>query len=182
MLTFTFYRFSLGLTGIDLYQSKNLDDALGAIDQFVKTNPQKRWLTDMGWQYNIFDIGMRDKKALEQLDAISNGHPIYLDAYDGHSIWVNSVVTKMAGINSTTSFTGFGEIIKDANGEPTGALTEGARSLVSAVVPVPATAEKLNALRAGMRMQNLTVLPAYKMQVSTLERLVYTKRYLKMGS
>ena len=142
---------SLGLTGIDLYESKNLGEALIAIEQFAKKHPEKKWLTGMGWQYNIFENGMPEKKALDQLDAISNGHPIYLNAYDGHSIWVNSVVLKMAGITGKTTFAGFGEIIKDANGEPTGALTEGAGSLVSKIVPLSTRAEELDALREGMK-------------------------------
>jgi predicted amidohydrolase YtcJ len=142
---------SLGLTGIDLYQSKTLDEALATIETFVKKHPDKKWITGMGWQYGLFQGGMPTKEALDKLDKIVNDRPVYIDAYDGHSIWVNSKALELAGINRDTRFTGFGEIIKDANGNPTGAITEGARSLVSKIIPPATTEEKLAALREGMK-------------------------------
>jgi hypothetical protein len=172
---------SLGLTGIDLYESKTLDEALTSIEQFAKKYPEKKWLTGMGWQYNIFEGGMPEKKALDQLDAVSNGHPIYIDAYDGHSIWVNSVALKMAGITNKTIFTGFGEIIKDANGEPTGALTEGARALVSKIVPLPTTAEKLDALREGMRYAKSHGITSIQNASGSIEEFALYQTLLKNG-
>lgn len=142
---------SMGLTGVDLYQAKTLEEALSAIERFVKEHPNKKWITGMGWQYNLFEGGMPNKKALIALDKISPDRPIVLDAYDGHSIWVNSKAMELAGISSTTQFDGFGSIIKDPEGKPTGALTETAGSLVEKIVPPPTTEEKLDALRTGMK-------------------------------
>ncbi|MCG7859099.1 amidohydrolase family protein, partial [Flavihumibacter sediminis] len=81
---------SMGLTGVDLYQAKTLEEALSAIEKFVKEHPNKKWITGMGWQYNLFKGGMPNREALIALDKISPDRPIVLDAYDGHSIWVNS--------------------------------------------------------------------------------------------
>lgn len=142
---------SLGLAGIDLYDSKTLDEALVAIQVFVKKHPEKKWITGMGWQYGIFQGGMPTKDALDKLDKIVQDRPVYMEAYDGHSIWVNSKALEMANINRDTKYTGFGEIIKDENGNPTGAITEGARSLVSKIIPPPNTEEKLAALKEGMK-------------------------------
>ncbi|MCF1715657.1 amidohydrolase [Flavihumibacter sp. RY-1] len=142
---------SMGLTGVDLYQAKTLEEALSAIEKFVKDHPNKKWITGMGWQYNLFEGGMPNKEALIALDKISPDRPIVLDAYDGHSIWVNSKAMELAGISSTTQFDGFGSIIKDPEGKPTGAFTEAAGSLVEKIVPPPTTEEKLEALRIGMK-------------------------------
>lgn len=142
---------SLGLTGVDLYQSKTLEEALYAIEEFAKKHPGKKWITGMGWQYGIFQGGIPGKDALIKLDSIVPDRPVYIDAYDGHSIWVNSKALQIAGVNKDTKFTGFGQVIKDTEGNPTGALTEGARSLVSKFVPLPSTEENLDALREGMK-------------------------------
>lgn len=142
---------SLGLTGVDLYQSKTLEEALDAIQAFAKKHPGKKWITGMGWQYGIFKGGIPGKDALARLDKIADDRPVYIDAYDGHSIWVNSKALKLAGVNKDTKYTGFGQVVKDADGNPTGALTEGARSLVSKFVPLPTTEENLDALREGMK-------------------------------
>jgi predicted amidohydrolase YtcJ len=142
---------SMGLTGVDLYQTKTLDEALRAIEKFIKEHPEKKWITGMGWQYNLFEGGMPNKQALIALDKISGGRPVVLDAYDGHSIWVNSKAMELAGVKNTTQFDGFGSIIKDPEGNPTGALTEAAGSLVEKIVPPPSIEEKLDALRTGMQ-------------------------------
>jgi predicted amidohydrolase YtcJ len=45
-------------------------------------------------------------------------------AYDGHSGWANSKALELAGIDRNTKFDGFGEIVRNEAGEPTGALKE----------------------------------------------------------
>jgi predicted amidohydrolase YtcJ len=139
---------SLGLLEIDLNESKTIDEALKTIETFAREHPEKKWVTGMGWQYNLFPGSMPTK---ELLDKIISDRPVYIRAYDGHSAWVNSKALEMAGINRDTKFSGFGEIIKNAAGEPTGALTEGAKYLVSKFIPEPTTDEKLYALRKGMQ-------------------------------
>ncbi len=142
---------SLGLTGVDLYQCKTSDEAIAVIEKFAKEHPGDNWITGMGWLYDIFEGGMPTTDALQKLDKAVSGRPVYLDAYDGHSIWVNSKALELAGITVETRFEGFGSIVKDAAGHLTGAITEGARALVSRIVPPPTTDEKLAALREGMK-------------------------------
>ena len=139
---------SQGLSAIDLNECKSEQEALAIIAAFAKKHPEKKWLTGMGWQYSIFPGNMPTKK---ELDKISSTRPMYIRAYDGHSAWVNSKALELAGINKDTKFEGFGEIIKDANGEPTGALIEGAKYLVGKFLPEPTREENLAALRQGMK-------------------------------
>lgn len=139
---------SLSLSAIDLNECKTEQEALTIIADFAKKYPEKKWLTGLGWQYSIFPGSMPTKKGL---DKISTTRPIYIRAYDGHSAWVNSKALELAGINKDTKFEGFGEIIRDANGEPTGALIEGAKYLVGKFLPEPSKEENLEALRQGMK-------------------------------
>ncbi len=139
---------SLGLSEIDLNESKTMNEALSVIETYANNHPDAKWIKGMGWQYGIFPGGMPDKEALDKIIA---DRPVFLSAYDGHSAWVNSKALQLAGINRDTKFTGFGEIKKDAAGEPTGALTEGAQSLIRKLIPEPAREDKLNALRKGMQ-------------------------------
>ncbi len=139
---------SQGLSAIDLNESKTMEEAIAVIESFAKSHPENKWVTGMGWQYSLFPGSLPTKDAL---DKIINDRPVYIRAYDGHSAWVNSKALELAGINRDTKFSGFGEIIKDANGEPTGALIEAAKYLVSKFIPEPTRAEELNALRQGMQ-------------------------------
>ncbi len=65
------------------------------------------------------------------LDEISPSNPVVIERVDGHSIWVNSLALKMAGITKETKDPFGGEILRDPEtGEPTGILTEAAAGLV----------------------------------------------------
>ena len=139
---------SLSLSAIDLNECKTEQEALNIVAAFAKKHPENKWLTGLGWQYSIFPGSMPTKKGL---DEISSTRPIYIRAYDGHSAWVNSKALELAGINKETKFEGFGEIVRDANGEPTGALIEGAKYLVGKLLPEPTKEENLAALRQGMQ-------------------------------
>ena len=136
------------LSSVDLLATTNLSEMNEVILDFAQKNPGKPWLTGRGWKYGFFEGGMPNKK---YLDSLVPDRPVYLRAYDGHTGVANSKALELAGINRDTQYTGFGEIVKDANGEPTGALLEGAQSLVSEVVPEASREEQLNALRQGLK-------------------------------
>ncbi len=139
---------SLGLSTVDLNQSKTPDEAVAEVVNYGKKNPSAKWITGLGWQYTIFPGGMPTK---EMLDAVISDRPVYIRAYDGHSAWVNSKALQLAGITKETSYTGFGSIVKDSKGEPTGALSEGAMQLVAKFIPPITREEKLAAIKKGLQ-------------------------------
>jgi len=139
---------SMILSSVDLLATTNLSEMNEVILDFALKNPTKQWLTGRGWKYGFFEGGMPNKK---HLDSLVPHRPVFLRAYDGHTGLANSKALELAGINRDTPYTGFGEIVKDENGEPTGALLEGAQSLISEVVPEASREEQLNALRQGMK-------------------------------
>ncbi|HSF44397.1 MAG TPA: amidohydrolase [Chitinophagaceae bacterium] len=136
------------LSSVDLLSSTSLAEMKKMILDFAQKHPDKQWLTGRGWQYGFFDGGMPNKK---YLDSLVPDRPVFLRAYDGHTGLANSKAMELAGINKNTSFSGFGEIVKDANGEPTGVFLEAAQSLMSKVVPKPTREENLDALRNCMK-------------------------------
>jgi predicted amidohydrolase YtcJ len=80
---------------------------------------------------------------------------VFLEGYDGHTYWANSKALALAGVTKDTPDPPNGAIVRDAaTHEATGALKESAQQLVSRVVPKPTRAEKLAALRAGIRWAN----------------------------
>lgn len=140
---------SLGLNEVDLNDTHSPEEVVAKVSQFITDNPAKEWITGRGWQYTFFENGLPDH---ESLNGILNEKPVYIRAYDGHSAWANKKALSLAGIDRNTKYDGFGEIVKDKNGEPTGTLRESAMGLVSKNIPKPSRAEKLNALRKGMKL------------------------------
>jgi hypothetical protein len=140
---------SMGLTQVDLLATKSLEEVIFLTTEFIKTNPEKEWITGRGWQYTYFESGLPDHQTMKALDI---DKPVFLKAYDGHSAYANPKALELAGITSATVFEGFGEVVKDAQGNPTGALKEDAMDLVGKWVPAPSQEDQLNALRKGMQL------------------------------
>ena len=139
---------SLGLSTVDLNDSKTVNEAVAAVAAYAKKNTAAKWITGLGWQYTIFPNGSPTK---EMLDEVVSDRPVYIRAYDGHSVWVNSKALQVAGITKETNFSGFGAIVKDAKGEPTGMLKERAMQLVAKFIPPVTKEEKIAALLKCMQ-------------------------------
>ena len=84
------------------------------------------------------------------MKALDIDRPVFIRAYDGHSAYANPKALELAGITSKTTFEGFGELVKDKNGNPTGVLKENAMALVGDLVPVTSFEDQLTALRKGL--------------------------------
>jgi predicted amidohydrolase YtcJ len=140
---------SMGLTQVDLLATKSLEEVIVLTEAFIQSNPKKEWITGRGWQYSYFESGLPDHQTMKALDI---DLPIFLKAYDGHSAYANPKALELAGISSATTFEGFGEVVKDAKGNPTGALKEDAMDLVGKWVPEPNYEDKFQALRKGLSL------------------------------
>lgn len=140
---------SLGLSEVDLTGSKTVAEMIERIGAWARNNPDAEWVRGRGWEYTKFPGGLPTKS---YLDAVVRDRPVFLSAYDGHSAWVNSKALELAGIDAQTKFDGYGEIVRHPSGEPTGALKEGAQSLVRRLIPPPTRQNKLDAIRRGIKL------------------------------
>ncbi|MBL8178749.1 MAG: amidohydrolase [Bryobacterales bacterium] len=141
---------SLGLANIDLTGVCTLESIQQKIAEFARAHPEKPWITGRGWEYYCFPNKRLPRK--EDIDAVVKDRPVLLTAYDGHTAWANSKALERADINRATRFNGYGEIVKDPGGQPTGALKEGAIALVRKHVPPVTRQQKLDALRQGLKL------------------------------
>jgi len=145
---------SLGLTQVDLNEAKTVPEIQKRVNEYAAAHPAEKepWITGMGWTYPTFGAAaLPDKKIL---DEVVPDRPVYLVAFDGHSSWANSKALAVAGITKQTVDPPNGNIVRDANGEPTGALKESAGDLVARHMPRPTGAERLGALRNGIHEAN----------------------------
>lgn len=140
---------ALGLTEVDLTGASTVEEMTRRVAEYARQHPNATWITGRGWEYSPFPASLPTK---EMLDAVVVNRPVFLRAYDGHSGWANSRALQLAGIGRETKFDGFGEIVCDANGDPTGALKEGAQGLVARLIPTPTREQRVQALRAGLKL------------------------------
>ncbi len=143
---------SLGLTRVDLNEAGSVAEIQKRVKAYADVHPTETWIQGMGWTYPTFaPTGLPDKKVL---DEVVPDRPVYLVAFDGHSSWANSKALAMAGIDRNTPDPPNGKIVRDENGEATGALKEAAGDLVGSKTPQPTRAERLDALRKGIHEAN----------------------------
>ncbi len=128
-----------------------MDEVLAAVRQFAKQHPTKKWIRGGGWPLTL--SGGNPHKDL--LDKIVPDRPVILDAFDGHSSWVNSRALEIAGITKETPDPPRGRIERDRKtGEATGTLRESAARLVILKTPPYTHAEFVTGLRRGLEIAN----------------------------
>ncbi len=142
----------------------DVDQVLAAVRQFAERHPDKKWIRGGGWPLTL--NGGNPHKDL--LDKIVSDRPIILDAFDGHSSWVNSRALEIAGITAETPDPPRGRIERDPQtGEPTGTLRESAARLVIIKTPPYTHEEFVRGLRRGLEMANrLGITSVQEAQVS----------------
>ncbi|MBI2683172.1 MAG: amidohydrolase [Acidobacteriales bacterium] len=145
---------SLALTKLQLEETKSVEQIQSALRKYARTHPPGTdpWIIGRGWTYAEFGAaGMPHKKFL---DAVVPDRPVILEGFDGHTTWVNSKALALAKIEKHTPDPANGKIVRDEKGEATGALQEAAADLVTTIVPLPSHAERIAALRRGLRLAN----------------------------
>jgi hypothetical protein len=144
---------SLAMFQVKLDDTKSVAEIQQVVREFAQSHPvttsESAWIIGRGWSYPEFTNagGMPHKKFLDQVVA---DRPVLLGGFDGHTYWANSKALAMAGITRETPDPLNGKILRDANGEATGALQEAAGELVAHIVPKATPAERMAAMQAGM--------------------------------
>ncbi|WP_020135148.1 amidohydrolase [Streptomyces sp. 351MFTsu5.1] len=116
---------------------------LRRIGEYADQHPDAEWITGGGWSLEAFPGG---SPTAEALDAIVPDRPVFLPNRDHHGAWVNSRALERAGIDARTPDPADGRIERDADGNPTGMLQEGAVHLVGRLVPEPTPEDQVAAL------------------------------------
>ena len=144
---------SLSLGRVNLEGAKDASDIQKKLREYASEHPGDDWILGRGWNYAMFGPEALPHK--KYLDEIFPNRPVFLEGFDGHTYWANSKALALAGITRETPNPPNGIIVRDPQtGEATGALKESAQDLVAKVIPKPTRADKLLALRAGMKWAN----------------------------
>lgn len=143
---------SIGLTQVDLNGAENVAEIQKRVKEYAAAHPKMPWITGMGWTYPTFGPTALPNKKI--LDDVVPDRPVFLVAFDGHSSWANSKALAMAKIDRNTPDPANGKIVRDAQGNPTGALKESAGDLVAKLMPKPTHGERVAALRKGLHEAN----------------------------
>ncbi|MFC8242672.1 amidohydrolase [Streptomyces chartreusis] len=138
----------LELTQCDLTGTRTADETLAAVRAYADAHPEREWITGGGWSMEAFEGGTPTK---ELLDSVVPDRPVYLPNRDHHGAWVNSRALALAGITRDTPDPADGRLERNASGEPSGTLQEGAMQLVGRLTPPATQADRVAALLHAQR-------------------------------
>ena len=136
------------LEEVDLTGAETLKAALDRIAEEARRLKPGQWLRGRGWDRNRWSDGQPTR---ELLDRIAPENPVALSSHDGHSLWVNSLTLRLAGIDRESTSPPGGTIWRDAGGEPTGILSDAAVAPVRRLMPRPSDTELKDALQQAAR-------------------------------
>jgi len=136
------------LAGVQLRDAKSEAEFRRRIAEFAAKQPAGRWITGGGWDHENWTPARLPTRQL--IDAVTVGHPVFVNRLDGHMALANSEALKVAGITRDTPDPPGGTIVRDASGEPTGVLKDAAMDRVDRVIPAPSEEQIAEAVRAAM--------------------------------
>jgi predicted amidohydrolase YtcJ len=125
----------------DLHLAGSLPEYERIVRTYAETHAGDPWIVGSGWSMDVFPGGTPTR---DVLDRLVPDRPVFMPNRDGHSAWVNSRALELAGVTRVTSDPADGRIERDAAGEPTGTLHEGAMDLVGDHTPAT-TAQQMSA-------------------------------------
>jgi len=138
----------LDMLRCDLSAYDTASEYLDVIGRYAQEHPDDPWILGGGWGMSAFPGGTPTASAL---DAVTGDRPAFLPNRDGHGAWVNSAALRLAGIDRGTADPADGRIERDADGNPSGTLHEGAMTLVNRLLPPEPPERMVEALLTGQR-------------------------------
>jgi len=121
--------FSAGrsLTVLDM-KGLTKEQILDKVAQKAKETEKGAWIEGRGWDQGFWQV--KKFPTRYDLDAVAQDNPVALTRIDGHSGWYNSLALQLSDIDKDTQAPEGGQILRDAQGEPTGMLIDEAMGLL----------------------------------------------------
>ena len=139
---------SLLLSQVQLGDAVTREEFTKRVAAYAKGLKKGEWVLGGGWDHEKFPGATMPTR--EWIDAVTPDNPAWLDRYDGHMGLANSAALKAAGVDRNTPDPPGGQILRDAQGNPTGALKDAATGLVARMIPPPSEEHLTAAIRAGL--------------------------------
>jgi predicted amidohydrolase YtcJ len=138
----------LALDSVQLNDATSAEEFSRRIAERVKKTPHGEWVTGGDWDETKWTPAAMPTKDL--IDPYTSDAPVFVGRYDGHMALANSVTLRLAGITAQTPDPPGGVIVRDAQGNPTGALKDAAMDLVFKVAPPLSHDARLRAVKRAL--------------------------------
>lgn len=128
--------YGLSSDKVDLKGAASIGEIIEAGRKYIERENRREgeWVVGYGFDQNLFPG--RELPLKEDIDKISERHPVLIDRICGHVGTANTLALKLVGVTKATVIDG-GIIDLDEQGEPTGILREAALDWFKSCIPKP---------------------------------------------
>jgi predicted amidohydrolase YtcJ len=137
------------LSSVQLVNVTSLKEFVQRIADYAAHAPKGEWIRNGEWDETKWSPAKLPTR--QDIDAVTPDNPVAIDRYDGHMLLANSKALALAGITAKTADPPGGVIVRDARGEPTGALKDAATELLQKAEPPLNFAQRRRAIEAALR-------------------------------
>jgi len=128
------YGLALSLSQAQLRDTGSKEEIIHKLREHAQNLPEGDWLLGRGWDQN--DWPVKEFPSRQDLDTAFPDRPVWLRRIDGHAGWANSAALVQADRDMSGDWQPQGGFIyRDAGGQASGVLVDGAMELVQKVVP-----------------------------------------------
>src|SRR5712692_1661140 len=135
------------LSNVQLKDAATPEEFTRRIGAFAAKLGKGEWVLGGRWDHELWPGAHLPTR--EWIDGVTPENPVWVQRYDGHMGLANTMALKLAGITRDTPDPPGGTIVRDASGNPTGALKDAAVDLIDRVIPAPSEAQLTRAIRAA---------------------------------
>jgi predicted amidohydrolase YtcJ len=136
------------LSSVQLVNVTSLTEFVRRIADYAAHAPKGEWIRNGEWDETKWSPARLPTR--QDIDAVTPDNPVAIDRYDGHMLLANSKALALAGITSKTPDPPGGVIVRDASGQPTGALKDAATELLQKAEPALNFAQRRRAIDAAL--------------------------------
>jgi predicted amidohydrolase YtcJ len=152
---------------LELQNAKNYDEIVAMVAEEVKKRKPGEWIRGRGWHQSKWDpqpaVLVKGFQVHDALSAVSPDNPVWLTHASGHAGFANAKAMEIAGVlnNKDLQVEG-GEVIRDSQGNPTGAFVEKSQSLIAKHLPA-------NTAESDLKAQKLAVDECLRLGITSFQ-------------
>lgn len=136
------------LDSVQLTDATSAEEFARRIGERAKITPKGEWILGGDWDETKWNPPQLPTREL--IDRVAPDTPVFVMRYDGHMGVGNSLALKLAGITAKTPELPGGTIVKDAQGNPTGALKDAAMDYMNKVIPPMSHEQRVRAVKRAL--------------------------------
>jgi predicted amidohydrolase YtcJ len=136
------------LDSVQLNDATSAQEFARRVHERAAKSAKGEWLLGGDWDETKWSPAELPTKEL--IDSATPETPVAVSRYDGHMILANSLALKLAGITAQTPDPAGGVIVRDRQGNPTGALKDAAQDLLFKAVPPPSHDQRRHAIERAL--------------------------------